>query len=93
MYNKPNITALISKTNILHSKIIELLVEKIDTLSRKERDQMKHKMVAVDLANTFVDSLSKNRDIDELLYDDYIKTIGESLRIFTYQEDGSITSR
>ena len=81
VFNKPNIALLILKTNLIHSKIIELLVERIDLLCEENTEQSK--MIAVDLANTFVANLSMNRDNDELVYDQYIKVISDEMKIFT----------
>lgn len=81
VYNKPKIALLISKTNMLHSKIVDLLIERIDYYFEEGGSQTK--MMANDLSNTFLTNLTENRKNDEILYDNYIKVISDAMKIFS----------
>jgi hypothetical protein len=79
VYDKPSIHLLISKTNALHSKIIELVVDKIDQVMFDNDQDMR---VIFDLAQTFISNLTINRHIDEDIYDNHIKILAQAMEIF-----------
>ena len=67
---------------MIHAKIIEMVIERIDRLAEDGTEQSR--MIAGDLANTFVANLSMKRDkTDELIYDQYIHVLSEAMKIFT----------
>ena len=79
VYDKPSIHLLLSKTNALHSKIIELVVDRIDQVVFGNDQDIN---VIFDLAQTFISSITINRETDEVIYDNYVKLLTQAMQIF-----------
>ena len=94
LYSATNIYSLgllITKINVIHTKIISLVVDEIFLLYSDYAElyriqdfeiAWKLKIQAINLANIFILYLTDNRFIDEQLYDKYIKLISQALYIF-----------
>ena len=80
VYNKPATNTLIMKTNMLHSKIIEMAVEKIDECATIDTEESK--IFALSFANKFIANCIEHRDNDEKTYDRYLQVIFDALIIF-----------
>ena len=83
---------LIQKVHLVHSKIIELVVDEIylsymDYIDLKRIDELdlaiQSKISTLGLANSFLLYLTENRSLNEKVYDSYIELISQSLEIFT----------
>ena len=91
VYNKPSISILISKCSVLHAKIIEMITDEIDmfysnfseNLLNNELDLAREsKIMAMEYANLIIDNLNENRNINSVVYDNYVKIISQTLEIF-----------
>lgn len=82
IFDKDSIHTLLSKTNALHSKIIELVTDKIDQVGLVATLDNR---VIFDLAQTFISDLTIHREINEVIYDNHIKIITQAMEIFNYQ--------
>ena len=84
---------LIIKINLIHVKIISLVVDEIlllysdfseirrtDTNDFDLADELK--LTAIKLANVFINYLTENRLIDEKTFDKYINLISQALKVF-----------
>ena len=89
-FRKDSINLLICKVNLFHSRIVEMLVDEID-LSYQDFLEMKSsnpefatqiKFSTIAMANEFINHLTENRSINELVIDQYICLISQSLQIF-----------
>lgn len=80
VYDNNSIKILLSKTNALHSKIIVLVVDKIDEVAYIDSEE--NIRVIFDLAQSFISSLTINRTNNEVIYDNYIKTLTQAMEIF-----------
>lgn len=90
IYKKDSINLLICKVNMFHHRVMEMLVDQIDISYQDYSDMkvsnpefaasIKEDMLFV--ANNFIKHLTENRLLDELLFDQYISIIEQSLKIF-----------
>lgn len=80
VYDNNSIKILLSKTNALHSNIIVLVVDKIDEVAYIDSEE--NLRVIFDLAQSFISSLTINRTNNEVIYDNYIKTLTQAMEIF-----------
>ena len=90
VFKKDSINLLICKVNLFHARIVEMLVDEIDIayqdfLDMKDSNpefstQIKFSTIA--MANDFINHLTENRSINELVIDQYIGLISQSLQIF-----------
>ncbi len=90
VYKKDSINLLICKVNLFHNRIVEMLVDEIDIAYQDFLDmkssnpefaaQIKFSTIA--MANDFINHLTENRSINELVIDQYIGLISQSLQIF-----------
>ena len=90
VYKKDSINLLICKVNLFHARIIEMLIDDIDvayqdylemkTSNSEFADQLKFSTISV--VNDFINHLTENRAIDEVVFDQYIDLISQSLQIF-----------
>lgn len=82
---------IIFKLNLVHSKIIETVVDEIyisyidyvELLNINEFElAVKSKIMTLGLANSFILFLTENRCFDEQIFDEYIELISQALGIF-----------
>lgn len=82
---------IIFKLNLVHSKIIEAVVDEIyityfdyvELLNINEFElAVKSKIMTLGLANSFILFLTENRCLDERIFDGYIELISQALGIF-----------
>jgi hypothetical protein len=88
---KDLIQLLILKTNLIHSKIIEMVADDIflsymDYIELKGINELelaiKSKILTLGIANSFILYLSENRKLNEVVYDSYIEIIHQALKVF-----------
>ena len=82
VYDKPSNRTLIAKMQTLHSKIIEMVIDRVDQVVLGDEVDMR---VIFELAQTFISSLTVNRMIDEVIYDNYIKILTQAMEIFSLE--------
>ena len=84
VYDKPSNHALIAKMQALHSKIIELVIDRIDQVVLNDQVDMR---VIFELGQTFISSLTINRIINEVIYDNYVKILSQAMEVFNLSEE------
>lgn len=89
-FKKDSINLLICKVNLFHSRIVEMLIDEIDIAYQDYLDMQSSnpefstqiKFSTISMANDFINHLTENRSINELVIDQYIGLISQSLQIF-----------
>ena len=90
IYKKDSINLLICKVSMFHARIMEMLVNAIDDAYHDYRYigetsplfSSKIKASTLSMANTFINHLTENRDINAHVIDQYIEIISQALQIF-----------
>lgn len=89
-FKKDSINLLICKVNLFHSRIVEMLIDEIDIAYQDYLDMQSSnpefstqiKFATISMANEFINHLTENRSINEIVVDQYIGLISQSLQIF-----------
>lgn len=80
VYKKDSILILKQKVNLLHSKIIELLLNKIDIVtSSGDSNEMREVFSAVQM---FLVSMNLNKHVSEKIYGDYLKKLTQTMKMY-----------
>ena len=91
-YDNVSVNSLILKCCFLHAKIIELIIDDVNAMynnfqekinKNKENIAVLNKMMAIEIISKFINNLAYNIEINRTLYQKYLKTLSDSVKIFT----------